>query len=462
MAVWTPMARLDAPTPLVAIATAGYSRQLGVGLGHKRGARLVAGRDQGQIGVPLGGVQNLQEALAGHGVQPPDTGPRQNLGRDVTRLYRRHVRHPTSECSGVGRNRLVITPYILHPRTFQRSRNDASGNIVCWTRRSLVRTDVMVVGCGVIGLTAAISLREAGLDANIVTAELPQATTSSVAAAIWYPYKAYPEDRVLSWGRRTYEMLRGALRRSGDRRSHARGRGDLARAGPRPLVGRRGPPLPSLHKDELPPGYSDGHAFVAPVVEMPVYLSYLMDRFAASGGSVHQRTLASLDEVPAEARVVVNCAGLGARDLVGDTSMNPIRGQIVRVRNPGLERFVLDEDNPEGVTYMSPARTTASSAEPPTRANGTSNPTQRPPKTSCAAATRSSRASRTPRCWSTRWASDPAARGTPGRGEDPAAVPIIHNYGHGGSGITLSWGCAEETLGLVREALDGQSVPVEA
>ena len=61
---------------------------------------------------------------------------------------------------------------------------------MCRTGRkegTLARADAVVVGCGVIGLTAAICLREAGLDAGIVAAELPHATTSSVAAAIWYP-----------------------------------------------------------------------------------------------------------------------------------------------------------------------------------------------------------------------------------------------------------------------------------
>jgi D-amino-acid oxidase len=34
-------------------------------------------------------------------------------------------------------------------------------------------------------------------------------------------------------------------------------------------------------------------------------------------------------------------------------------------------------------------------------------------------------------------------------------APCIHNYGHGGSGVTLSWGCAEEVMELVRGAMEG-------
>jgi D-amino-acid oxidase len=311
----------------------------------------------------------------------------------------------------------------------------------------MVRADAVVVGCGVIGLTAAISLREAGVDTRIVTAELPEATTSSVAAAIWYPYKAYPEDRVLSWGRRTYEVLEvlsklpdsGVLMREGVEIWHHKV--------PDPWWAEAVPHVRRCTEEELPAGYQDGHASVVPIVEMPIYLSYLMDRFAASGGTVQQRTLSSLDEVAGEAGVIVNCVGLGARELVGDSSMQPIRGQIVRVRNPGLTRFTLDEDNPAGVTYIVPRSDdcilggTAEENEwdlepdPQTASGILDRCTQLEPNLAQAEILEHKVCLRPGR---------PAVRLE--REVGPNDTPIIHNYGHGGSGITLSWGCAEEVL----------------
>ena len=301
-----------------------------------------------------------------------------------------------------------------------------------------------------IGLTTAICLREAGVDAGIVAAEVPPATTSSVAAAIWYPYKAYPEDRVLSWGSRTFEVFEelsgtpesGVLMREGVEIWHERV--------PDPWWADAVPGVRRCNDDELPSGYLDGHAFTAPVVEMPVYLAYLLERFAAAGGSIEQRTLSSLDEVDAGA--VVNCVGLGARDLLDDTSMEPIRGQVVRVRNPGLKRFVLDEENPEGVTYIVPRSDdcilggTAEEGEwdlkpdPETAAGILRRCTRLEPRLADAEVLEHKVGLR------------------PGRPEirlerEDGQIPRIHNYGHGGSGVTLSWGCAEETLRLVREVL---------
>lgn len=315
--------------------------------------------------------------------------------------------------------------------------------------------EVTVVGCGVIGLTAAIRMREAGLGVSILTAALPLQTTSSVAAALWLPYKAYPEDRVLAWGHETFEVFE-ELSRFPESGVHMREGVEIWRQKvPDPWWMSAVPDVRRCEQDELPPGYTDGHAFTAPVIEMPVYLGYLLDRFTGSGGRVEHSVVSSLDEIDG-GDVVVNCAGLGARELVGDNSMKPIRGQILRVRNPGLERFVLDEANPEGVTYVIPRSEDCI-------LGGTSEDgewsTEPDPQTAAAILKRCIKLE--PRL---------AEAGVlehkvglrPGRPEVrlekedvPHAPPRIHNYGHGGSGVTLSWGCAEETLHLVRQALEG-------
>lgn len=319
----------------------------------------------------------------------------------------------------------------------------------------MARADAIVVGCGVIGLTAAVRLREAGVDVRIVTAALPPETTSSVAAALWYPYRAYPEDRVLYWGSKTFEVFE-ELARIPESGVRLREGVEIWREPvPDPWWASAVPGVRRCTEEELPPGYSDGHAFVAPVVEMPVYLGYLLDRFASSGGRIERRAVSSLDDA-GEGRVVVNCAGLGARELVGDLSMTPIRGQIVRVSNPGLERFLLDEANPEGVTYVVPRSNdcilggTAEEGEWDTE-----------PDPEIAADILRRCAELEPRLERAEVLEHRAGL-RPGRPEirlerEDGGIPRVHNYGHGGSGITLSWGCAEETLRLVRKVLSDQA-----
>jgi D-amino-acid oxidase len=318
----------------------------------------------------------------------------------------------------------------------------------------LARVDAIVVGCGVIGLSVAVRLREAGLDTRILATELPPATTSGVAAALWYPYKAYPEDRVLLWGKRTFGVFQ---RLSVVPESGVTMRGGLEiwrDSVPDPWWAGAVPGVRRCTKDELPPGYRDGHAFVAPVIEMPAYLAYLMGRFAKAGGSVERRTISSLEEAARGARVVVNCAGLGARFLVGDTTMLPIRGQVVRVRNPGLDRFVLDEANPEGVTYVVPR-----SGDCVLGGTAEEGAWDTEPDPEIAADILRRCAALEPRLARAEVLEHRVGL-RPGRPEirleredGTDGVPRVHNYGHGGSGVTLSWGCAEEALGLVREAL---------
>lgn len=311
--------------------------------------------------------------------------------------------------------------------------------------------EAVVIGCGVIGLSAAIRLREAGVDARIVTADLPENTTSAVAAAIWYPYKAYPEPSVLRWGARTFEVFE---RLAANPATGVRLRGGVElRRGPlgEPWWAGAVPGVRRCGDEELPAGYQEGYAFFVPVIEMPVYLRYLMGRFTETGGEIQRRAVSRLEDLAQEARVLVNCAGLGAREIVGDDSLRPIRGQILRVSNPGLESFFLDEDDPEGVTYIIPRSTDCI-------LGGTAEEDAWDTEPDPAVSEGILR-----RCL----ALEPRLAGAeilehkvglrPGRPEvrlereDSGTVPVVHNYGHGGSGVTLSWGCAEEVCLLIAE-----------
>ena len=309
----------------------------------------------------------------------------------------------------------------------------------------------LVIGAGVSGLSTAILLQQAGYDVRIWTAALPAATTSSVAAAIWYPYRAYPEDRVLGWGARTFTQLAqladdpatGVTMREGI---------ELWRAPmPDPWWRSAVPLFRRPRPDELPPAYRDGYVFTVPIIEMPIYLRYVQARFEAGGGRIELRALQSLDEACAASRLVVDCAGLGARDLLDDATVHPIRGQIVRVRNPGLPRFIMDEEHPDGVTYIVPR--SADCILGGTSQDHLWNLTPDPPTAEAILR----------RCVEL----EPLLEGAeilehkvglrPGRPvirlereQRPDGVTLIHNYGHGGAGVTLSWGCAAEVVELAR------------
>jgi D-amino-acid oxidase len=215
--------------------------------------------------------------------------------------------------------------------------------------------------------------------------------------------------------------------------------------------------VPSLRRctsDELPPGYRDGYAFAQPVIEMPIYLRYLLERFTSAGGLVKQLVVNSLEEAIGVARTVLNCTGLGARELVGDVQMTPIRGQIVRVRNPGLERCLLDEGNPKGLTYIVSRSEDCILGGTADEGNWDTTPD---PEVAAGILRRCTALE--PRLVEAEILEHKVGL-RPGRPEvrlelkDLAyGVPCVHNYGHGGSGVTLSWGCADEVARLAAGSL---------
>jgi D-amino-acid oxidase len=292
----------------------------------------------------------------------------------------------------------------------------------------------IVVGAGVVGLTTAVCLREAGIAADIVAREEPQDTTSAVAAALWYPYRALPEARVTAWSAAGYEELA--------RLAGVAGSGVRMRAGTE-LLGADAPD--PWWRDAFPPlrRTAEGLRFEAPVVDMSVHLPWLLGRLRALGGAVERHHVASLDELEADA--VVNCAGLGARELAADASLTAVRGQVVRVRAPAVQEWLLDQSDPERLVYVVPREhdvVLGGTAQEGDEDRTADPATARAIRARCAALVPDLR-------------NAPVVSVAVGLRPVRPAVRleadgrVVHCYGHGGAGVTLAWGCAVEVAALL-------------
>jgi len=309
------------------------------------------------------------------------------------------------------------------------------------------RGPVLVLGAGVSGLSAGLLLVRAGWSVTVRAEEPPLRTTSAAAAAVWYPYKAAPEGRVLEWGRRTFADLLDLAENEPAAGVRLRDGLELFRR-PVPDPWWRDAVRSYRRADaaELPPGYRGGYFFRSPVVEMPTYLPYLLDRFRDGGGRFEVGRVESLQAALAVCPVVVNCTGLGSRGLLGDEDVRPVRGQVVRVSNPGLDRFLIDE---ESLTYVVPRRTDCilggtaeegrwdTQPDPATAADILRRCQALEPRLSGAAVLEH------------RVGLRPCRSAVRLEREDRPGGVVVHNYGHGGSGVTLSWGCAREAVSLL-------------
>lgn len=308
--------------------------------------------------------------------------------------------------------------------------------------------EILIIGAGVSGLTVGVCLAERGYRARIWAAEPPQRTTSVAAGAMWGPYLVQPLDKVERWSTETLVELKrlagvdgtGVRLVSGIEASRSPGEPPSWLA----LVDNHRPCRP----EELPPGFVVGWRYTAPIVDMPTYLDYLTNRFRTAGGTIEIRTV---DQLHGLAPLVVNCTGVGARDLGPDPSLTATRGQLVVLSNPGIDEFFTEATggSPE-LLHIYPHKETVVVGGVALIDDWRLD------------ADRATAQAIIDRCVEV----EPRLQGQPVLAERVGLRPtrhevrverieqtdgstVIHNYGHGGAGVSLSWGCATESAGLV-------------
>lgn len=301
--------------------------------------------------------------------------------------------------------------------------------------------DAVVVGAGVIGLTVGVCLAEQGLRVQVYARDLPASTTSAVASAMVGP--SFSPGAVGEWERdgiTTFTELAGV---DGTGVTVRRGR-LAARNTSEPLPG-----LDTCPPEERPEGFTMAARATLPIVDMGVYLDHLGRRLTGAGGRLVQRVVTTLDEVAGEAPLLANCAGLGARELVGDPTVRPVRGQQVVVTNPGVDEFFLSSPyEPEWTAYWPyPGHVILGGSQGEDDENTEPDPDLAEAILSrCRAVEPRLRDAEVIGHQVGLRPSRPSVRLEAERIGDSRCV---HDYGHGGAGVTLSWGTAREAAALL-------------
>ncbi len=357
---------------------------------------------------------------------------------------------------------------------------------------------VLVVGAGVSGLTTALCLARRGFHVTVVADQVSPDITSNVAGALWEWPPAVcgrHHDEVLlapskAWSLTSYERFReladapaatGVFLRPAN--FYFRQPVNTNPAELRKMKELADHVLGFVHSMELiktngvnpDAGVVDAYRFLAPMVDTDRYLSWLHRQITLAGCPLLPRRIsgdlrAQEQQLRQEfaADLIVNCTGLGAYELAGDKDLCPHRGAVIRVDNTGAAMpriraahcvandsstdhqdmiFVVPRGNDRlllgGLVEPDEWGTNVGLDYAPIRDLLRRNVEFLP----ILADAKLDQA-------------DPVRvglrpfRGQSVRLEHEAGTRIIHNYGHGGAGVTLSWGCAEHVAQLASRLLD--------
>lgn len=193
------------------------------------------------------------------------------------------------------------------------------------------------------------------------------------------------------------------------------------------------------------------------LVECGYYLPWATRKFKESGGLVVNKIIHSLTHLAGQYDVVINCTGLGAKYLCNDTKLVPIRGQVIKVKAPWVKTFFYGDFD----TYVIPgfdSVTLGGCRQYESYDLNISKYDELAIKERCLSLV-------------------PNLKAAPVLGQRvglrPHRVPvrvekeminvyesklkIVHNYGHGGYGVTTAPGTAKYAVKLVKEILMGNS-----
>ena len=322
---------------------------------------------------------------------------------------------------------------------------------------------VAIIGAGVSGLTCGIVFAERGFRVTIFAEQIGTKTTSGAAGALWFPYDAEPADKVIPWALTTSKVLVDLAKDPSTgvsmielRQFCREGKIEIPRwadsLGAQFLAGLKERRSPDRRIQDggleaaAPCSFAAGFSLRVPLMDTTIYLDYLINHFQKAGGEINGGVrFQKPEDVDSKFGLVINCAGIGARELARDTDLEPHRGQVAIVPRPeNLNCAIVCDDAP--LMYVIPRTHDCLLGG----TNHVSDNLDPDPETTKAIVTECSRVLeiQSPQVIRERVGLRPFRKSGVRLETEKLSDgrTVIHNYGHGGAGFTMSWGCAEEVI----------------
>lgn len=330
---------------------------------------------------------------------------------------------------------------------------------------------VAVLGAGIVGLTTAVRILERSTPVTVYAARRSPRIASAAAPAMFTPYAGSNPARSRAWAETSLRVYAELERREGPRAG--------VRTGPLREYCYHAPkpsPFADLINERPTPTAAPGVSAVLdsdrPHFDTTRLLAWLEARVVSLGGRIVEERIESLDALLARGHsIVVNCSGVGARELAPDPTVRAMRGVVLHCRYlAGLTRSLHDDAPNNIVTYVfkyDDHLVLGSTYERDVWEETIDDAAIAAIVDRCRALARLDDQPG----WS-EIGRDPIERRVglrPVRGlgnvcedirleaEARDDGTIIHNYGHGRSGISLAWGTAAEAADLVAQHLPSRS-----
>jgi D-amino-acid oxidase len=305
---------------------------------------------------------------------------------------------------------------------------------------------IAIIGAGISGLSCAYLLSEKNYNITVFAKDFSPDITSNRAAAFWFPYHIRNDKRGINWCRRSYDFYQQLASDTATGISMKQLikvlREGVVEEEPVWIEFMPAGACKIIPQEELAPGIFKAYDVLVPLIETQLFLPYLQNILTERNVVFEKRIINSFSEL-SSFDIIINCSALGARELCNDKTIIPVRGQVALIETDTSRPVYLDNEMPLYIVPRKDAMIVGGTyeenvfeerTEPATIERILNNAYKTFPELRQQKVIGS-------------WAGLRPYKNEV-RVEHEVGTNIIHNYGHGGSGFTLGFGCAEEVVRL--------------